>query len=33
MKLILVARNAFDASLIISADGTLVRTIGASKPA
>ncbi len=32
MKLILVARNAFAASLIISADATLVRTTGASKP-
>jgi hypothetical protein len=32
MKLILVARNAFAASLIISAEATLVRTTGASKP-
>ena len=29
MKLIFVARNAFDAYLTISAVGTLVRTIGA----
>jgi hypothetical protein len=32
MKLILVARNAFAASLIISAEATLVRTTGASNP-
>ena len=32
MKLILVARNALAASLIISADATLVRTTGASNP-
>ena len=32
MKLIRVARKAFEASLIISAEATLVRTIGASNP-
>ena len=32
MKLIRVARNAFEASLIISAEATLVRTSGASNP-
>ena len=31
-KLIRVARNAFEASLIISAEATLVRTSGASNP-
>ena len=31
MKLILVTSAAFDASLIISAEATSVRTIGASK--